>query len=75
MNANCLLQGMSIMANAMAVVEVARVDASLSTFLLVHSYLAMLTIGLLVSHRPLCSAPAATSAQVERCRSSPDLGG
>ncbi|MEW5306864.1 MAG: hypothetical protein WDW38_005749 [Sanguina aurantia] len=41
--------GMSIMANAMAVVEVARVDASLSTFLLVHSYLAMLTIGLLGS--------------------------
>jgi acyl-CoA oxidase len=36
------------MANAMAVIEIARVDASMSTFLLVHSYLAMLTIGLLV---------------------------
>lgn len=33
---------------AMAVVEIARVDCSMSTFLLVHSYLAMLTIGLLV---------------------------
>ncbi len=28
--------------------ELARVDASMATFLLVHSYLAMLTIGLLV---------------------------
>eukprot|EP00967_Tisochrysis_lutea_P084041 scaffold117265_cov13-Tisochrysis_lutea.AAC.2 len=31
----------------MAVIEIARVDASMSTFLLVHSYLAMLTIELL----------------------------
>lgn len=36
------------MANAMAVIEIARVDASMSTFLLVHSYLCMLTINLLV---------------------------
>ncbi|EFJ49890.1 hypothetical protein VOLCADRAFT_58804 [Volvox carteri f. nagariensis] len=41
--------GLSILSNAMAVVEIARVDASMSTFLLVHSYLAMLTIGLLGS--------------------------
>lgn len=41
-------QGMSIMQNAMAVVEVARVDASLSTFFTIHSSLAMLTIALLV---------------------------
>lgn len=37
------------MSNGVAVVEIARVDGSMSTFLLVHSYLAMLTIGLLVS--------------------------
>ncbi len=36
------------MANAAAIVEIARVDCSMSTFLLVHSHLAMLTIGLLV---------------------------
>lgn len=41
-------QGLSIMANAAAIVEIARVDCSMSTFLLVHSHLAMLTIGLLV---------------------------
>jgi len=41
--------GLGIVANAMAVIEIARVDASMSTFLLVHSYLAMLTIELLVS--------------------------
>lgn len=41
--------GHSIMANAMAVVELARVDCSCSTFLLVHSYLAMLTVALLGS--------------------------
>ncbi|KAJ9509971.1 acyl-CoA dehydrogenase/oxidase [Haematococcus lacustris] len=40
---------LSIMSNAIAVVEMARVDGSLSTFLLVHSYLAMLTISLLGS--------------------------
>lgn len=43
------MQGMTMMANAVAVIEIARVDGSMSTFLLVHSYLAMLTIGLLVS--------------------------
>jgi acyl-CoA oxidase len=42
------MQGMGIVANAMAVIEVTRVDASLSTFLLVHNYLCMLTIHLLV---------------------------
>ncbi|GIL48383.1 hypothetical protein Vafri_4643 [Volvox africanus] len=41
--------GLSILSNGMAVVEIARVDASMSTFLLVHSHLAMLTIGLLGS--------------------------
>ena len=35
----------------MAVIEIARVDASMSTFLLVHSFLAMLTIDLLVRAR------------------------
>lgn len=47
------LQGLSILANGMAVVEVGRVDASCSTFLLVHSHLAMLTIALLVG-RGVC---------------------
>ncbi|KAG1681170.1 hypothetical protein FOA52_015613 [Chlamydomonas sp. UWO 241] len=41
--------GFTLMESAMAVIEVARVDCSMSTFLLVHSYLAMLTIGLLGS--------------------------
>ncbi|KAF2288514.1 hypothetical protein GH714_008094 [Hevea brasiliensis] len=36
--------GLSITANAVAMAEVARVDASCSTFILVHSSLAMLTI-------------------------------
>lgn len=45
----CLPQNMSLMGNAAAVIELARIDTSMSTFLLVHSYLAMLTIGLLVS--------------------------
>jgi len=34
-----------------AIVEIARVDASFSTFLMVHNYLGMLTIGLLGSER------------------------
>lgn len=38
--------GLSITASALAVAEVARVDASCSTFILVHSSLAMLTIGI-----------------------------
>jgi alkylation response protein AidB-like acyl-CoA dehydrogenase len=42
-------QGLSIMANAMAAVEFARVDASLATFSLVHNFLALITIGLLGS--------------------------
>lgn len=37
--------GLSITASAVATAEVARVDASCSTFILVHSSLAMLTIG------------------------------
>lgn len=37
--------GLSITGSAIAVAEVARVDASCSTFILVHSSLAMLTIG------------------------------
>lgn len=41
--------GLSIMANAMAAVEFARVDASLATFSLVHNFLALITIGLLGS--------------------------
>ncbi|XP_074264502.1 acyl-coenzyme A oxidase 4, peroxisomal-like [Silene latifolia] len=38
--------GLSVTANAIATAEVARVDASCSTFILVHSSLAMLTIAL-----------------------------
>ncbi|XP_026417765.1 acyl-coenzyme A oxidase 4, peroxisomal-like [Papaver somniferum] len=41
--------GLSITASAIATAEIARVDASCSTFILVHSSLAMLTIGLLGS--------------------------
>lgn len=37
--------GLSITASAIAISEIARVDASCSTFILVHSSLAMLTIG------------------------------
>lgn len=36
---------LSVTASAIAAAEVARVDASCSTFILVHSSLAMLTIG------------------------------
>ncbi|KAJ0978266.1 hypothetical protein J5N97_013740 [Dioscorea zingiberensis] len=38
--------GLSLTGSAIAIAEVARVDASCSTFILVHSSLAMLTIGL-----------------------------
>ncbi|KAK9804050.1 hypothetical protein WJX73_009036 [Symbiochloris irregularis] len=41
--------GQSIMGAAIANVEIARVDGSMSTFLMVHNSLAMLTIGLLGS--------------------------
>lgn len=41
--------GLSITASAIALAEMARVDASCSTFVLVHSSLAMLTIGLVGS--------------------------
>lgn len=41
--------GQSIMGAAMAVIEMARVDASMSTFLMVHNSLAMLTLDLLGS--------------------------
>ena len=37
--------GHSIMGAAISTVETARVDGSMSTFLLVHSFLAVLTIG------------------------------
>jgi hypothetical protein len=42
-------QGLSVMAAAMAAVELARVDGSCSTFFLVHTFLATLTLGLLGS--------------------------
>jgi acyl-CoA oxidase len=42
-------QGHSVMACAMAAVELARVDGSVSTFWLVHTFLATLTVGLLGS--------------------------
>lgn len=41
--------GLSMMANAVAVAELARVDASVSTFMLVHNFLALATVGLLGS--------------------------
>jgi acyl-CoA oxidase len=44
-------QGLSLMACAMAGVELARVDGSMSTFYLVHTYLATLTVGLLGSEQ------------------------
>ena len=37
--------GHSIMTAAIAAVEIARVDGSMSTFVLVHTFLAVLTIG------------------------------
>ena len=37
--------GHSVMAAAIAAVEIARVDGSMSTFVLVHTFLAVLTIG------------------------------
>ena len=37
--------GQSVLGTAMAVIEIARVDASMSTFIMVHNSLAMLTIG------------------------------
>lgn len=45
----CALQGLSISAAAMATMEFARVDASMGTFYLVHTFLSMLTIALMVS--------------------------
>ncbi|KAI3435869.1 hypothetical protein D9Q98_001927 [Chlorella vulgaris] len=42
-------QGLSVMGAAMAAVELARVDGSCSTFFLVHTFLATLTLGLLGS--------------------------
>lgn len=42
-------QGNSLLASAMATVELGRVDGSVSTFFLVHTFLAELTIGLLGS--------------------------
>lgn len=39
--------GQSVLGTAMAVIEIARVDASMSTFIMVHNSLAMLTIGAL----------------------------
>eukprot|EP00892_Ulva_mutabilis_P008528 jgi/Ulvmu1/6047/UM027_0024.1 len=43
--------GHSILEAAMGIVEIARVDASMSTFIMVHNFLGMLTIGLLGSER------------------------
>lgn len=41
--------GLSVMAVAMAAVETARVDGSISTFILVHGSLCVLTIGMLAA--------------------------
>ena len=46
--------GLSIIGSAIATAEVARVDASCSTFILVHSSLAMLTIGDLLNFLKVC---------------------
>ncbi|PSS23831.1 Acyl-coenzyme A oxidase 4, peroxisomal like [Actinidia chinensis var. chinensis] len=46
--------GLSITANAIATAEVARVDASCSTFILVHSSLGMLTISIAGSEAQKC---------------------
>jgi hypothetical protein len=43
-----VLQGLSITGAAMATMELARVDASCATFYLVHTFLAMLTVALMV---------------------------
>jgi hypothetical protein len=37
--------GQSVLGAAMAVIELARVDASMSTFVMVHNSLTMLTLG------------------------------
>ena len=39
--------GLSVVGSAIAMAEIARVDASCSTFMMVHTCLAMLTIGML----------------------------
>ena len=39
--------GQSVLGAAMAVIELARVDASMSTFVMVHNSLTMLTLGAL----------------------------
>ena len=44
--------GQSVLGTAMAVIEIARVDASMSTFIMVHNSLAMLTIGGPPDQRP-----------------------
>lgn len=46
--------GLSVTGSAIATAEVARVDASCSTFILVHSSLAMLTIGDLLNFTTIC---------------------
>jgi hypothetical protein len=51
-----LPQGLSITGAAMATMEMARVDASCATYYLVHTFLAMLTVSLMVRVRALDSS-------------------
>ena len=60
--------GQSVVGAAMAVIEMARVDASMSTFLMVHNSLAMLTIG----EWPTCVCEKGREGQKEEHPPTPD---
>ena len=68
--------GQSVLGTAMAVIEIARVDASMSTFIMVHNSLAMLTIGVPLlpccnrNHCVMVQSNASWSPLVRRRRSS-----
>jgi hypothetical protein len=61
------VQGLSITGAAMATMELARVDASCATFYLVHTFLAMLTIALMVRSSRAAAAAALTQEQLQQC--------
>ena len=60
--------GQSVLGTAMAVIEIARVDASMSTFIMVHNSLAMLTIGRLLPSQRTLTSQRATAARGVACR-------
>lgn len=62
-----LPQGLSITGAAMATMEMARVDASCATYYLVHTFLAMLTVSLMVGVRE--AAESETAAKSETAES------